>query len=295
MGITARIVKRANLFPSVITLVLCIGVLPFSFPASAQAQEAQEHNAAYYFDEYKEPVGFTYGAKVVLNANYLWRGLYCGALNIQPSANVGYGGLYLDMWWNIGVPDWKFNAFQPELDLSLGFARWGLDIYVLYIHNFNCGFFDFNNYADRGNRLEINACYTVSSKLPLCIRWGTRIAASDGYLNDNGELVRAYSSYAEISYTHHFPYDISLYGAVGITPWRSCYTNYERDFAVQNIDIRLRKDWTVAEHCGLMLQGEVAINPSALAADKSTLAWKPLDPGRQAVNANIAFGVYLIK
>ena len=153
MGITARIVKRANLFPSVITLVLCIGVLPFLFPTSAQAQEAQEHNAAYYFDEYKEPVGFTYGAKVVLNANYLWRGLYCGALNIQPSANVGYGGLYLDMWWNIGVPDWKFNAFQPELDLSLGFARWGLDIYVLYIHNFNCGFFDFNNYADRGNRL----------------------------------------------------------------------------------------------------------------------------------------------
>ena len=42
-----------------------------------------------------------------------------------------------------------------------------------------------------------------------------------------------------------------------------------------------------------MLQGQLGINPSALAADKTTAQWKPKDPGSQAVNANIAFGVYL--
>ena len=271
-------------------LTFFVGVLPFFFLSGARAQEK---NAAYYFDEYKQPVGFTYGAKAVVNANYLWRGLYCGAFNIQPSANVGYGGLYLNMWWNIGTLDWSFRTFEPEVDLSLGFARWGLNVYVLYIHNFNCGFFDFHNYPDKGNRLEIDFRYTVSSKLPLSILWATRVAASDGYINAAGDTVMAYSSYAEISYTHTFPHDISLYGAVGITPWRSCYTWYERDFAVQNIDMRVRKDWTVSEHCGMMLQGELSINPSALAADKSSLPWRPFFPFRQSVNVNLAFGVYL--
>ena len=93
-------------------LTFFVGVLPFFFSAGARAQEK---NAAYYFDEYKQPVGFTYGAKAVVNASYLWRGLYCGAFNIQPSANVGYGGLYLDMWWNIGTLDWSFRTFEPQM------------------------------------------------------------------------------------------------------------------------------------------------------------------------------------
>ena len=246
-----------------------------------------------WLDDYSKPVGFTYGAQARIQPAYMWRGLYCGAANIQASANVGYGGLYLDMWWNIGVTDWTFNTFQPEVDLSLGFSRWGLDIYALYIHNFNTGFFDFHNYPDKGNRLELNARYTISSKLPLCFVWATRIAASDGYLNAAGDTIQAYSSYAEINYTKALPYGLSLYGAVGISPWRSVYSNYKGDFVVNNVELRLRKDWSVSEHCGLMLQGQLCINPSAIAADKSSVKWNPTNPGNQSVNANIAFGVYL--
>ena len=260
--------------------------------ASAHAQEEARSK---WLDDYKAPVGFTYNAQARIQPTYIWRALYAGGANIQASANVGYGGLYLDMWWNIGVTDWTFKTFQPEVDFSLGFARWGLDIYLLYIHNFNTGFFDFHNYPGKGNRLELNVCYTVSSKLPLGIRWATRVAASDGYLNAAGDTVMAYSSYAEINYTQRFPYGLSLYGAVGLTPWRSVYTLYRYDFGVTNIDLRLRKDWTVAEHCGLMLQGQLCINPTLLAADKSTAEWHPYNPGNQAINANITFGIYLIK
>ena len=172
----------------VIALAFFVGALPFLNNTRVHARES-------------EPVGFTYGAQARIQTSYLWRGLYCGGPNIQASANVGYGGLYFDMWWNVGVTDWSFNTFQPEVDLSLGFARWGLDIYALYIHNFNCGMFDFGNYPDKGNRLELNARYTISDKLPLSFRWGTRIAASDCYLNAAGDTVRAYSSYVEVSYT----------------------------------------------------------------------------------------------
>lgn len=278
-------------FRKVIALALCVGALPFVFYARAYASESTRITGLW--DEYKQPVGFTYGAQARIQTTYLWRGIYAGGANVQGDVNVGYGGLYADMWWNIGVTDWTFKTFEPEVDLTIGFKRWGLDILLLYIHNFNCGFFDFGNYPDKGNRLELDIRWTVSDKLPLSILWATRVAASDGYMNAAGDTVRAYSSYAEISYTQALPFGLSLYGAIGITPWKSCYTFYQRDFAVQNIEVRLRKDWSVSERCGLMIQGQLSINPSALAADKATSQWKPEFPFEQSVNANIAFGVYL--
>lgn len=271
----------------VIALAFVVGALPFFPFAHTYAEESK------WLDDYHQHVGLTYNAQAKIQTAYLWRGLYAGGANIQASANVGYGGLYFDMWWNIGVTDWRFKTFQPEVDFSLGFSRWGLDIYLLYIYNFNCGFFDFGNYPDKGNRLELDVRYTISSKLPLSFLWATRVAASDGYLNNLGDTVRAWSSYAEISYTQKLPFGLSLYGAFGITPWRSCYTGYQRNFAVQNIEVRLRKDWTVAERCGLMLQGQLCFNPSALAANNVTAEWHPYYPGDQAINANVTLGVYL--
>jgi len=225
----------------------------------------------------------------------MWRGMYSGGANIQASANVGYGGLYADMWWNIGVTDWSFKTFQPEMDISIGFNRWGLNVFLLYVHNFNCGLFDMANYTDKGNRLAIDVCYTLSDKIPLGFVWETRVYGADGYVNSSGDTVRAYSSYAEISYTQNLPLGFSLYGAIGITPWKSCYTGYERDFAVQNIELRLRKDWTVSSHCGIMVQGQLCINPSAIAFDRNSIRWDPDNPEGQSINANITFGVYLIK
>ena len=268
--------------------MFCIGALPFIFCAHTYAREAkgesQEPRAesreakreSKWLDDYKKPVGFTYGVDVRVQANYLWRGLYAGGFNLQADANVGYGGLYLDMWWNIGATDWTFSTFQPELDLSLGFSRWGLNIYALYIHNFNSGFFDFHNYPDKGNRVELNLQYTVSSKLPLSFRWGTRVAASDCYLNAAGDTIRAYSSYAEISYTHHFRDGWSAVGAFGMTPWKGGYN--PNGAALQNIEFRLRKDWTVSKRCGMMVQGQIAVSPMAL---------------KNVINVNAAVGVYL--
>ena len=290
---------RCNLFSTyakrVIALTVFVGALPFLFSTRTHATETAASTATPnpWLDDYKAPVGFTYNAQARLQTTYIWRGLYAGGFNLQTSANVGYGGLYFDMWWNIGTVDWSFSTFQPEVDLSLGFSRWGLDVFVLYVHNFQRGFFDLNYHDSGRNALELDVRYTVSSKLPLSIVWATRFTNADAYINAAGDTVRAYSSYLELSYTHHFPFDISLYGAFGITPWRSLYTGYQRGFAVQNIDLRLRKDWSVHERIGLMLQGQLTINPSALAADKATAEWHPLSPGYQAINANIALGIYL--
>ena len=224
-----------------------------------------------------EAVGLTYGVKATVQTGYLWRGLNAGAMNMQASADVGYGGLYFNAWWNIGTLDWTFRHFQPEVDLTLGFSRWGVDVSAILIHNFNCGLFDFTNHPDGGNALEVDLRYTVSDRIPLSILWGTRVTASDGYMRGN-DTIRAYSTYIEISYTQRLRDGFSLYGAIGMTPWRSLYTHYQGAFAVHNIDLRVRKDWDVSAHCGMMVQGQLMINPVA---------------ATEMIIPNLGLGVYL--
>ena len=221
--------------------MLCIGALPFVNNASAYAQESVEprtesQEVRAKSQEVRAKSEFTYGAQA----------------------------------------DMTFREFQPEVDFSIGFRRWGLDIYALYIYNFNCGFFDFGNYIDKGNRLELNVRYTISDKIPLTFAWGTRVAASDCYLNAAGEIVRAYSSYAEVSYTQALRDGWSLFGAIGVTPWKGVYN--PNGAALQNIEVRVRKDWTVSERCGLMLQGQLSVSPMA---------------ATNVILPNLAFGVYL--
>lgn len=287
--------------------MLCIGALPFVISASAHTGvetkgegieakgEKQKTTAEWLWEDYRKPVGLTYNAQARVQAAYIWRGLYCGGPNIQASANVGYGGAYVDMWWNLGTYDWRFANFQPEVDISIGFNRWGMNLYLLYIHNFDSHFFDFSNQFGLGNRLEINLQWTLSPKVPLTIHWASRIAAADGYYKSTTDTVlsHAHSSYLEISYTQHFKYDISLYGAIGITPWKSVYTEYVHNAGVVNIDLRLRKDWSLSKRCGLMLQGQFTINPTLLAADHSSARWHPYEPAGQTINANITVGAYL--
>lgn len=275
---------RLSVFKRVIALALIVGALPFV--NNAGAREQGETDKWKWLDDPHEHVGLTYGAQATLNAAYLWRGIFAGGTCLQPSAEVGYGGLYANMWWSIGATDMTFKQFLPELDLTLGFSRWGLNVFVLYIHNFDCGFFDFNNYHDKGNRLELDVLYTVSSKIPLTIHWATRVSAGDGYLRERiteeglqvTDTVRAWSSYLELSYTQRLRDGYSLYYAIGMTPWRSCYSGYERGAGLQNIEMQVRKDWELASRCGLRLFGQLAVCP--------TSAIRP-------INVNLGVSVYL--
>ena len=189
-----RTIHLSDIRKSVITLVLCTGVLPFINNASAHARgetniesavvpevAEKKSTAEWLWEDYMQPVGLTYNAEAKIQTTYLWRGQFSGGPNIQASANVGYGGAYIDMWWNVGTYDWRFESFQPEVDLSIGFKRYGLNVYLLYVHHFDCPFFDFNNGFGGGNRLEVNAKWTLSNKIPLTIQWGKREAAADGY------------------------------------------------------------------------------------------------------------------
>ena len=80
---------------------------------------------------------FAWSASATLTSNYIWRGLYVGGPSLQLDATVSYAGVYANMWWNFGATNWTFTGFNPEVDFTIGFNRWGLNI--SYLH---CFYFD---------------------------------------------------------------------------------------------------------------------------------------------------------
>ena len=87
----------------IILALALIGVSAFSFKAFAQ--EKQE--SAFFYEV---------GADLV--TSYLWRGQNLGGLSIQPSVTLGWKGLYLCTWANIGTDNWRFQNLNPELDVT---------------------------------------------------------------------------------------------------------------------------------------------------------------------------------
>ncbi len=288
------------------TRTLCVGVVPFllsfAYPdtSKAAAIEQADNDTSYsetaiprtWLDPAPRRTGLMLCADASVVANYIWRGLYVGGLGIQASARANYEGLFADMWWNIGTTDWAFTGFNPEVDITVGFDRWGVQLYWLHAVYFDgTHFFNFRNAApgQAGNTDELRFRYRVSNRLPLSFLWCTRLVGRDGYptAGDN-TLRRAYSSYFEFKYEFALPYDMALHTTVGMTPWRSLYTDFEGDFAVVNIDVTFLKVWQLRS-CAISLTGDLMFNPWRV--NKDNIRWTPSHPSAQRLNANISVGV----
>ena len=211
-----------------------------------------------------------WSAGATMTSNYIWRGLYCGGPSLQLDATIGYAGFYANMWWNVGATDWTFTGFNPEVDLMIGFSRWGLNINYLhcfYFDQYSDGtptrFFDFKNYPRGGGGTtgEWRISYRVSDRIPLSVLVACRTFSRDGYyedaslqsserpmgysLEEKGELKRAYSTYIELGYDFDLTQDWLLAARVGVTPAKSLYTRFQGDFAVTMLQLKLTKTWTL--------------------------------------------------
>ena len=225
---------------------------------------------------------FAWFAHAELDANYIWRGLYCGGLSLQAEADVCYYGFFANMWWNVGTTNWRWGRKDPlghpltdvnaEVDISLGYRYKGFKVLFMQMYFFDCyadgrrsHFFDYGNYAPGGGGVttEWRVGYRISDRVPLSLLWCTRTFGRDGYMV-GGELKRAYSTYIEARYDQPLPLDMTLTALIGVTPWKSLYTGFQKQFAVVNLLIGLDKSWQVAEHCSVNLGGIIALNPSSM-------------------------------
>lgn len=263
---------------------------------------------------------FSWSASATMTSNYIWRGLYCGGPSLQLDATVDYAGFYANMWWNIGTTDWTFTEFNPEVDLQIGFSRWGLNINYLhcfYFDRYSDGsptrFFDFKNHPRGGGGTtgEWRVSYRVSDQIPLSILVACRTFSRDGYyvsIADGGyvdvsnmpvltgvALKRAYSTYIELGYDFDLTQNWLLAARVGVTPWKSLYTGFQGNFAVTMTQLKLTKTWEIrreARGANVTAFANLMLQPWQLNKDNLIL---PIgEAGDQklnmAVGCSVAFG-----
>ncbi len=246
---------------------------------------------------------FDWSASATLTSNYIWRGLYCGGLSLQADAEVSYCGFFANMWWNVGAGDWTFTTFNPEVDLSIGFSRWGLSVYYMHMYYFDhyadgsmSKFFDFSNHPRGGGGTtgEWRVAYRVSDRVPLSVLVGCRTFGRDGYIDQNGELKRAYSSYIEVGYDVNMRNDWALQLRLGMTPAKSLYTGYQGDFAVHHLGAKLTKTWALGtgeKSPSMTAFAHVMLNPWQL--NKDNLILPIAQAGDQKLNCAVGCSVGL--
>ena len=207
------------------------------------------------------------------------------------------------MWWNIGASDWAFSEFNPEVDLTIGFSRWGLSVYYIHMYYFDkyadgttSKFFDMKNYAPGGGGTtgEWRIAYRVSDRIPLSILVGCRTFVRGGYLDENGELKRAYSSYIELGYDFAMKENWALLLRLGMTPAKSLYTGLQGNFAVHHIGAKLTKTWQLGNgenNPNMTAFAHVMLNPWQV--NKDNLVLPVVTAGDQKLNFAVGCAVSL--
>ncbi len=247
---------------------------------------------------------FDWSVNAMLTSNYIWRGLYCGGPSLQVDATVGYAGFYANMWWNIGASDWTYTSFNPELDLMIGFSRWGLNINYLYCYYFDhyadgspSRFFDFGNHPRGGGGTTGEWRVSYTHAIPIRKGYDGRVTGlvafrtfgRDGYYEEGtSELKRAYSTYIEVGYDQSLGQDWTLAARLGITPDKSLYTGFKGDFAVTLVGLKLSKAWQW-DHVSLTGFAHVMLQPWQVT--KENLIMPIAQAGDQKLNVAVGCSV----
>jgi len=275
-----------------------------------------------------QAVEFAYDAGAELVSSYLWRGQYNGGLSLQPDVEIGYDGdlssLRFGVWGSVGASDWAFVSgrpvtedgnpntyFVPELDVVLNFNICGLMLGATHYYYFGGSpFFNWRSVDDivateGTSQTEVTIGYDFRNKceLPLTITWNTMVAGNDLIEDENGDLKRAFSTYIEAKYDQPLPLDMTLSLALGISPWKSAIYNTGawneetntveiKNFAVNNISIRLEKEWEF-DACSISLFGQGMLNTCGLTKE-TAFVWAAGDDKlcMQKVNGTIGVGVW---
>ena len=278
----------------IILALALIGVSAFSFKAAAQ--EKQESS-------------FFYEVGADLVTSYLWRGQNVGGLSIQPSVTLGWKGLYLCTWANIGAYNWKFQNLNPELDVTIGYDNYGVQLdlthlYYFYGDKYFKGLTDANN--ESNTTMELHAGINIgewAEKVPLSIDWYTTVLGYDPILdadenpvlNENGNAKRAWSTYIQVGYDFYLPLDIVLGLKVGFTPWQGMYSDYAdvwtngSTIGINNIQLRAEREFELG---GIYLNvwGEAMFN--CYGVNKDNIIKTFGEASEQKLNACIGVGVY---
>lgn len=199
-------------------------------------------------DEAQDKVEADLSADVV--NQYIWRGQDLGHVSIQPSLELGYKGLSLSAWGNVGFE----SKDTKEIDLTASYTIGGFSIGVTdyWTDEGEDRYFLYD--AHRTNHLfEAFAGYDFGVA---SVNWYTNFAGCDGE-GKSGD--RAYSSYLEVAAPFQLG-GLDWTATVGVVPYAT--TTYDTEgFAVVAAGLRASKEIPITEHFKLPLFAEIATNP----------------------------------
>ena len=242
--------------------------------------------AAATFSSKAETLEFSYGASADVVSTYIWRGQYNGGLSFQPDLSIGWESEHTSFsfgtWLSFGASDWGFRKGIPaeeeynpntylvkELDIYGSLNLWGVTLgFTHYYYLDGTNFFNFGdiNEIEGTAQTEVSLGYDFSTLFPnvnLSLSWNTMVSGYDVTVGDE-EDKRAFSTYIEAAYTQNFERGMALTGVVGVSPWRSTYTDIysetPKNFAVNNLTLRFDKTWSF-DVCELTLYAQGTMNP----------------------------------
>lgn len=193
-------------------------------------------------------------AKVDFVNEYIWRGLKCGDVAVQPTLGVDYKSLSLTAWGSYGLSN---KDDVKELDLTLAYSTGGFNIGITD-YWFSAGldpdarYFKYDAHGTN-HVFEANIGYDFGVA---SLQWFTNFAGNDGTNNDGK---RAYSSYVEASVPFKLA-TVDWTATAGAVPFAT--TSYGTSgFAVTNLTLRATKDIRVTDSFSIPIFGQLTGNP----------------------------------
>lgn len=202
-----------------------------------------------------------------LQTKYVWRGMEMMSEDASPvlfpCINYSWKGLYVYTMGGYAV-----NGKYAEADMGVSYSWKGFTIglYDYYYPTISGKDDEYLGGNHNGHWLEASITY-APEKLPLWFTISNFFAGDDDVYNDaSGKSKQAYSTYMEVGTYYDFIDNNRLAFAVGVTPYKSCYSNYQKKFAVCNLDLKYTYNVQFKSGWILPLSAEYIYNP---AFDKS--------------------------
>ena len=189
-------------------------------------------------------------------SSYIWRGQDLGNVSLQPTLGIGYKGLSLTAWGNVGLSN---SEDTKEFDLTLAYTTGGFNIGITD-YWFNAGLDPDNRYfmynAHSTNHVfEANIGYDFGFA---SLQWYTNFAGNDG-VNKSGK--RAYSSYFEANVPFKLA-TVDWTATVGVIPYATTFYNeWTSGFSVTNLALKATKAIKITDSFSIPIFGQVVANP----------------------------------
>lgn len=182
-----------------------------------------------------------------LVSSYIWRGIHCGGVSVQPALGLSAGGFSLTAWGSVGFtsPD-----YIEEYDFTLGYSVGGFSAAVTdYWFNSSSNYFNYES-RETAHMFEGTVAYDFG---PLALSWNTFFAG-----NDYSGEERAYSTYIEAS----APFTVGSVGLkaeIGLTPWDGPL--YADKLNVVNIGLTGSKEIRITDTFSIPAFTKIVFNP----------------------------------